>query len=207
MWVILSARPCCVTAATESPPPTTTVAPGLGRARRGTARSALVPWANDGISNTPSGPFQKTVWTSASASTIRSWLALPRSTMCHAAGIFSAGSVLYSVPRVTSLATMTSTGRTTRTPFFSAVARIAPGVVDPVGLGQALADRLALGEQERVGHAAAEDEHVDLGQQVVEDLDLVARPWRRRGSPRTAARGSRAACESISISRSISSPA
>ena len=44
--------------------------------------------------------------------------------MCQEAGIFSAWSVLYSVPRVTSLATMTSTGRTTRTPFFSAVARI-----------------------------------------------------------------------------------
>ena len=48
-----------------------------------------------------------------------------------------------------------------------------PRVVDPVRLGQALADRLALGEQERVGHPAAEDEHVDLGEQVVDDLDLV----------------------------------
>ena len=146
-----------------------------GSARSASSRAtAFVPCANDGISNTPSGPFQNTVWTSASASTIRSWLALPRSTMCHDAGIFSAWSVLYSVPRVTSLATMTSTGRTTRTPFFSAaVARIRRGVLDAVGLGQALADRLALGEQERVGHAAAEDEHVDLGQQVVDDLDLV----------------------------------
>ena len=108
--------PAASTAATESPPPTTTVAPASAR-RRGSARPPCVPWANDGISKTPSGPFQKTVWTSASASTIRSWLALPTSTMCHEAGIFSAGSVLYSVPRVTSLATMTSTGRTTRTPL------------------------------------------------------------------------------------------
>ena len=93
--------------------------------------------------------------------------------MCQDAGIFSAGSVLYSVPRVTSLATMTSTGRTTRTPLASAVAQDPPGVVDAVGLGQALADRLALGEQEGVGHPATEDEHVDLGQQVVDHLDLV----------------------------------
>ena len=123
MWVIRSARPCWVTAATESPPPTMTVAPASARSASIRA-TALVPWANDGISKTPSGPFQNTVRASDSASTIRSWLALPRSTMCHEAGIFSAWSVLYSVPRVTSLATMTSTGRTTRTSFLAAVARI-----------------------------------------------------------------------------------
>ncbi len=48
-----------------------------------------------------------------------------------------------------------------------------PGVVGTIGLGQALADRLALRQQERVGHAATEDEQVDLGQQVVDDPDLV----------------------------------
>ena len=127
--------------------------------------------------------------------------------MCHEAGIFSAGSVLYSVPRVTSLATITSTGRTTRTPLLLGRGEDPPRVLDAVGLGEALADGLALGEQERVRHPAAEDEHVDLGQQVVDDLDLVATPWPRRGSPRTGARATRAACESISISRSISSPA
>ena len=93
--------------------------------------------------------------------------------MCHEAGIFSAWSVLYSVPRVTSFATMTSTGRTTRTPLFAAVDEDPASVVDPVGLGQALADGLALREQERIRHPAAEDEQVDLGQKVVDDLDLV----------------------------------
>ena len=77
-------------AATESPPPTTTVAPASARSASMRA-TAFVPWAKDGISKTPSGPFQNTVRTSASASTIRSWLALPRSTMCQEAGIFSAG--------------------------------------------------------------------------------------------------------------------
>lgn len=68
---------------------------------------------------------------------------------------------------------MTSTGRTIRTPLRSAVSRIPSRVLDPIRLGQALADGLALRQQEGVGHAAAEDEHVDLGQQVVDDLDLV----------------------------------
>ena len=49
----------------------------------------------------------------------------------------------------------------------------APRLVDHVVLGQALADRLALGEQERVRHAAAEDEDVDPVEQVVEDLELA----------------------------------
>jgi hypothetical protein len=47
-------------------------------------------------------------------------------------------------------------------------------VVDAVGLGKALADRLALREQEGVRHPSAEHEQVDLRQQVVNDLDLVA---------------------------------
>ena len=44
--------------------------------------------AKDGTSKTPSGPFQKTVLASASASAIELRLALPMSTMCHDAGIF-----------------------------------------------------------------------------------------------------------------------
>ena len=105
--------------------------------------------------------------------------------MCHEAGIFSAWSVLYSVPRVTSLATMTSTGRTTRTPLLGGRRQDPPGVLDAVGLGQALADRLALREQEGVGHPAAEDEHVDLGQQVVDDPILSE----TLAPPRIAANG------------------
>ena len=115
--------------------------------------------------------------------------------------------VLYSVPRVTSLATTTSIGRTTWTPAFSAVAEDPPGVVDAVLLGQALADRLALGEQERVGHAAAEDEHVDLGQEVVDHPDLVADlgPAEDRGE--RALRVLEQAARASSISRSIRRPA
>src|SRR5436309_3369275 len=56
MWLIRPARPCWVTAATESPPPTTTVAPPSARSANIRA-TALVPWAKDGISKTPNGPF------------------------------------------------------------------------------------------------------------------------------------------------------
>ena len=103
---------------------------GVGSDRPGTGRSAFVPWAKDGISKTPSGPFQKTVFASARAASMSSRVALPTSTMCHEAGIFSAGSVLYSVPRVTSLATTTSTGRITWTPLRLGRREDPPGLVD-----------------------------------------------------------------------------
>ena len=134
----------------------------LAACRRGSAPCALVPWANVGISNTPSGPFQKTVLASARAASMSSSVAAPTSTMCHEAGIFSAESVLYSVPRVTSLATMTSTGSIDPHALRLGRGEDPPGLLDHVVLGEALADGLALGQQERVGHAAADDEHVDL---------------------------------------------
>src|SRR3990172_3874241 len=53
MWLILSARPACSTAATDSPPPTTVVAPLSAN----NFATALVPLAKFGNSNTPIGPF------------------------------------------------------------------------------------------------------------------------------------------------------
>ena len=206
MWVIRSARPCCSTAATESPPPTTTVAPASARSARNRA-TALVPWANDGISKTPSGPFQKTVFDVGERLDHEVLAVLADVDDVPRGRDLLGRSVLYSVPRVTSLATTTSTGRTTRTPFFAAADEDPPRVLDAVGLGEALADRLALGEQERVGHAAAEDEHVDLREQVVDDLDLVRDLGAAEDRGERPRRAPRAACESISISRSIRSPA
>ncbi len=49
----------------------------------------------------------------------------------------------------------------------------ASGLLDHVVLGEALADGLALGQEERVRHAAAEDEDVDLREELVEDLELA----------------------------------
>ena len=44
--------------------------------------------------------------------------------------------------------------------------------VDEVGFDQRLADRLALRQQERVGHGAADDQHIDLRQQIAEQVEL-----------------------------------
>src|ERR1700674_5357158 len=53
MWVILSATPAALTAATESPPPTIVVAPAFSA----TASAILkVPLANGGKLKTPMGP-------------------------------------------------------------------------------------------------------------------------------------------------------
>ena len=57
MWVIRSASPAWVTAATESPPPTMEVAPLSAMARA----TAKVPSRNGASSNTPIGPFHTTV--------------------------------------------------------------------------------------------------------------------------------------------------
>ena len=205
MWVIRSARPCWVTAATESPPPTTTVAPASARSASIRA-TAFVPCANDGISKTPSGPFQKTVWTSDRASTIRSWLALPRSTMCHDAGIFSAGSVLYSVPRVTSLATITSTGRTTRTPLASAVARIRRASSTRSGSARLLPIALPWASRNVLAIPPPRTSMSTL----VSRWSITSILSETLAPPRIAANGRSGVSrsfESISISRSISRPA
>ncbi len=94
--------------------------------------------------------------------------------MCQLAGIFSAGSVLYSRPAGDLLGHDDVDRQDDPDAVLLGRGQDAPGVLDPVGLGQALADGLALGEQERVGHAPAQDEQVDLLEQVVDDLDLVA---------------------------------
>ena len=56
-----SARPCCWTAATESPPPTTTVAPASALSARKPRHRPRAVRRTTGISKTPSGPFQNTV--------------------------------------------------------------------------------------------------------------------------------------------------
>ena len=193
-------------AATESPPPTTTVAPASARSASIRA-TAFVPCANDGISKTPSGPFQNTVFTSDSASTIRSWLALPRSTMCQLAGIFSACRVLYSVP-AGDLLGHDHVDRE-HDPHLVLLGRPQdpPRVLDPIRFGEALADRLALGQQERVGHPATEDQQVDLRQQVVDDLDLVADLGAAEDRRERPLRRLEQLARASSSSRSISSPA
>ena len=52
--------------------------------------------------------------------------------------------------------------------------------LDAVVLDQRAADLLALRLVEGEGHAAADDQRVDLGQERLDDVDLARRPWRRR---------------------------
>src|SRR5579859_913948 len=76
MWLnALSGNPSCLTAAAESPPPTT-VSPVTWLIASATA---WVPAANAGNSNTPTGPFQKTVLASASLRANNSRVAGPMS--------------------------------------------------------------------------------------------------------------------------------
>ena len=59
-----------------------------------------------------------------------------------------------------------------RSLFFSLVDELF-GQIDFVGFDQGFADAIALGSQEGIGHAAADDHEVDFGQEVGNDFDLV----------------------------------
>ena len=132
----------------------------------------------------------------------------PTSTMCHDAGTFSAGSVLYSAPWVTSLATTTSVGQDELHAPLLGRGHDPPGVLDAVRLDQALADGLALGQEEGVGHPAADDEDVDLAACRFSRTSILSRDLgpaddrgeRPRGDPRRAG-------DRYSISRSMRKPA
>src|SRR5262249_59212248 len=63
-WVMRSARPICVIAATLSPPPTIVVALLSASA----FATASVPSAKGFISNAPIGPFQRTIFAAATSS-------------------------------------------------------------------------------------------------------------------------------------------
>ena len=66
---------------------------GVGAGRE-EARDGPGAVGEPGISKTPSGPFQNTVWVFVRAASMRSNVVRPTSTMCHEAGIFSAGIVV-----------------------------------------------------------------------------------------------------------------
>ena len=111
------------------------------RASASIRATAFVPWANEGISNTPSGPFQNTVLASARASTMRSWLGLAEVDDVPAGRDLLGRERLVLGPAGDLLGHDDVDRQDDRTPCFSARGQDAPGVLDPVGLGQALADR------------------------------------------------------------------
>ena len=71
------------------------------------------------------------------------------------------------------VATTTSTGRTSSMPLCSRVGDQPLAGLDLVGLQQRVADPVALGGQERVAHAAADEQSVDALEQVGDHAELV----------------------------------
>ena len=70
------------------------------------------------------------------------------------------------------MATVASTGSRMRHLAFSAAAAIERAVSARSFSHSDLPTALALGEQEGVGHAAADDEHVDPGHEIAEEFEL-----------------------------------
>ena len=104
-------------------------------------------------------------------------------------------------------ATTWSTGSSRRTCLALASASQLGRQFDLVGFQQRLADLLALRLQEGVGHAAADDERVHLGQQVADDADLVADLGAAQNRQERLGWGFSVALPRYSSSFSISSPA
>src|SRR6266566_2354788 len=106
------AKPSRRTAAAESPPPIT-VSPCTALTASATA---LVPAANAGNSKTPTGPFQKTVFASASFEANSSLVAGPISTPSRSAGKLATGTTSCSASGANRVAATRSTGSTISTP-------------------------------------------------------------------------------------------
>src|SRR5262249_41538378 len=122
MWVNASSgKPSRRTAAAESPPPTT-VRPVTALIAAATAR---VPSANAGNSNTPGGPFQNTVFASASLRANSSRVAGPMSMPSRPGGMPTPGTISGWASRPNRPAATWSTGSTISTPDRSASASTA----------------------------------------------------------------------------------
>ncbi len=134
---------------------------------------ARVPLPNFSISNTPSGPFQTTVFDFLMASLNSSMVFGPMSRPCQPVSMSPRPTVFVLASFENASATTVSTGRSNSTPFSLAFARTFLATVEAVFVQQRIADLVALGLHEGVGHAAADDQRVHQVQQVVDDRDLV----------------------------------
>src|SRR5256714_3520636 len=161
MKVILSARPACFTAVTESPPPMTVVAPDFASA----SAIAIVPSAKSGISKMPTGPFHKIVFAFAISSSNNEIVAFPISTACQPSLIPCSleSRLVFRVcaPGLISWASTTSIGRRNLTPrslarSTSSVARFvlsASTRLAPIGIPSALKNVLAIAPPIRIASA------------------------------------------------------
>src|SRR5215471_2476060 len=109
MWLkALSGKSSCRTAAAESPPPTT-VSPATSLIALATAQ---VPAAKAANSNTPTGPFQKTVLASAGFAANSARVRGPMSRLSLSAGNASAAYTSCAASGANAVAPTRSTGRT-----------------------------------------------------------------------------------------------
>src|SRR5215216_4603810 len=115
IWLIRSSSPSLLTAATESPPPTTLVAPLSATA----LATPSVPLAKASISKTPIGPFQKMVLAPEIYLLKRSTVSGPMSRPTLPDGMPSTATVSDSAPSSMASATTTSTGSTSLSPASS----------------------------------------------------------------------------------------
>ena len=157
-------------AATESPPPTTTLAPSPVRSARNRAM-ARVPSPNVRTEDAE-GPVpehrprgRERFLDRRRCSAVR----CPRPTT--SSGSCGREPSCARRPVVTSLATTTSLGSRKATPFDSAVSRMRLAS-STRSFSSRPWPRCGPGHEERVGHAAADHECVDAVHQVFQDLDL-----------------------------------
>ena len=137
--------------------------------------TARVPASKRGSSNAPIGPFQNTVRASAITSPNSAAVPGPMSTPFHPSG--------RSVPAWRTCAALVgleqhAVGRQRghvgrEVDAVAVLGEQPPARVDLVGLDQRVADAVALGDEEREAHAAADHEGVDDTEQRLDDGELV----------------------------------
>ena len=137
--------------------------------------TARVPAANAGNSNTPTGPFQNTVLASASFSANRARVCGPASTPSRSAGKSVTGTTECSASGAKCVAATRLTGSTSSTPRRFGLFHDGLDRGDLVGLEHRVTHLVALGGQERVAHAAADEDAVRQVQQVADHGELVRR--------------------------------
>ena len=185
------------TAATVSPPPTMEVAPEFSA----TACAILrVPRANSGVSNTPMGPFHTMVLAREISSVNSSMVFGPMSRPIWSGGIgWPSPTMWVTASSAILLAVTWSTGSRNLTLRVCASCEQLFGEIELVFLDQRFADLVPLRLQEGVRHAAADDERVDLVQQVLDDADLVADLGAAEDGDERLGRASAAPCPGIRV--------
>mmetsp|Transcript_56191 Transcript_56191/g.62834 ORF Transcript_56191/g.62834 Transcript_56191/m.62834 type:complete len:290 (-) Transcript_56191:549-1418(-) len=122
IWLISPARPDCIVAATESPPPMIVMQPLSLVISAKILIKSKVPFANFSISKTPIGPFIITVLAVDRLSFCSFVVSGPLSSPIHPSGMLSADTTFELASAEKASATIMSEGRRMIFPSFSALA-------------------------------------------------------------------------------------